>query len=54
MVAIASKVINYDGCDAFNWIIYYFRDVTKTKDPYHKGLIDIFVSSAESSMEVSL
>lgn len=51
MVAISSKTINYDGSDAFNGIINYFRNITKTKDPYQKGLIDIFVSANESLKE---
>ena len=48
MVRIESKFCPYDGSDAFNGIVSYFRKVTKTKDPYQKGLINIFVSQNDS------
>ena len=47
MVVIKSKNCRYDGSDAFNGIVAYFRNVTKTKDPYQKGLINILVSAGE-------
>ena len=49
MVRIKSKFCPYDGNDALGGIVGYFRKVTKTLDPYQKGLINIYASQNDEA-----
>ena len=50
MVIIKSHNCPYNG-NKTNGIISYFRNITKTDDPYQKGLISIDASSGKDTMK---